>query len=153
MREHYGRSVKFLEGTVIEMTFQDGKIIRYDMADGISVFPPLKELQTNRELFLSGKLLSGYGIIWNEDIDFNENIIYEDGEIVGYADPTINDKFGELLQVTRLNKGLSQTELSKLSGIDQGDISRLEKGEGNPTLKKIGKAFKAMGVNLKITTK
>ena len=153
MREHYGRSVKFLEGTVIEMTFQDGKIIRYDMADGISVFPPLKELQTNRELFLSGKLLSGYGIIWNDEIDFNENIIYEDGEVVGYIEPTINDKFGELLQVTRLKKGLSQTELSKLSGIDQGDISRLEKGEGNPTLKKIDKTFKAMGVNLKITTK
>ena len=45
---------------------------------------------------------------------------------------------------------MSQTELAKLSHIDQADISRIELAEGNPTLKKIDKLFKALGKNITI---
>lgn len=153
MKEHYSRKVEFLDDFKVIMTFQDGKIIKYDMDEAIKIYKPLEELKTNKPLFLQGKLMSGYGIIWNEDLDFDENIIYEDGELIGYINPTINDKIGVLIQNTREKKGLTQTELAKLSHINQGDISRLEEGEGNPTLAKIDKVFKALGVELIFKTK
>lgn len=50
----------------------------------------------------------------------------------------------------RIQKNLSQKELSKLTGISQADISRLERCEGNPSLKTLQKLAKGLGMNLKI---
>lgn len=148
MKEHYARSVEFLDDFKVIMIFQDGKIIKYDMNEAVKIYKPLEELRNNKSLYKNGQLSSGYGIVWNEDLDFDENIIYEDGEIIGYVQTTINDKIGVLIQNTRVKKGLTQSDLAKLSHINQGDISRLEEGDGNPTLAKIDKVFKALGVEL-----
>ena len=79
--------VCFLEGVVLEMTYQDGKIVRYDMSKMFSKYPQLKELETNRQLFESGYIdPGGYGVIWNDDLDFDAMSIYEDGEVVGQED-------------------------------------------------------------------
>lgn len=103
--------VKFLEDVKLELTFQDGKIIRYDMSLMFSKFPQLEELRNNRELFVSGHLdPGGYGIIWNEDLDFDGTSIYEEGEIVGYEEPTINQQIGTLLLKTREEMNITQTE-------------------------------------------
>ena len=50
----------------------------------------------------------------------------------------------------RIESGLTQKELSDLSGITQGDISRLENGNGNPSIKTLKRLANAMGKNLKI---
>ena len=144
--------VKFLDDVKLELTYQDGKIIRYDMALMFSTFPQLEELRNNRELFTHGHLdPGGYGIIWNDDLDYDATSIYEDGEVVGQEETSINQQIGSLLQKTREEMNVTQSELSKLSHIDQGDISKIERGTGNPTIAKIQKLFKALGRSISLT--
>ncbi len=50
----------------------------------------------------------------------------------------------------RNSKGLTQKELSALSGIAQGDISKLENGNANPSVKTLQRLADAMGKKLKI---
>ena len=150
---HYiATKVRFLEDVVLEMTFQDGKIVRYDMSQMFSKYPQLEELRRNRKLFESGHLdVGGYAVIWNDELDFDASSIYEDGEIVGEEETTINQQIGVLLAKTREELNITQTELSKKSHIDQGDISKIEKGIGNPTIAKLNKLFKALGKSITVT--
>lgn len=144
--------VSFLEDVTLEMTFQDGKIVRYDMSTMFSKYPQLEELRRNRKLFESGHLdVGGYAVVWNDELDFDATSIYEDGEVVGQDETTINQQIGVLLAKTRNELNITQTELSKLSQIDQGDISKIEKGIGNPTIAKLNKLFKALGKNITLT--
>ena len=50
----------------------------------------------------------------------------------------------------RKSTGITQKELSKKSGIAQGDISKLENGNANPSLKTLQRLAAAMGKTLKI---
>lgn len=143
--------VAFLEDVVLEMTFQDGKVIRYDMSKMFSKYPQLIELRNNRELFVNGHLdPGGFGVIWNDDLDFEAAGIYEFGTVVRHEPITINQQIGLLLIKAREESNMTQMELSKLSNIDQGDISKIEKGLGNPTIAKINKLFKAMNKNIQL---
>ena len=144
--------VKFLEDVTLEMTFQDGKVIRYDMSKMFNKYPQLEELRSNRELFISGHLdLTGFAVVWNDDLDFDATSIYDDGELVGTIETPLNQQIGFLLAKTRDDMNVTQVELSKMSHIDQGDISKIERGIGNPTLAKINKLFKALGKSISLT--
>ena len=50
----------------------------------------------------------------------------------------------------RSSAGLTQQQLSERTGIAQGDISRLENGNGNPSLKTLKRLASAMDMNLKL---
>ena len=142
--------LQFLDNVTVEVTFQDGKVFQYNMSQMFNKYPQLKALE-NRSLFLSGHLdPGGYGIIWNDELDFNAMSIYESGILVKELTPTINQKIGLLLAKTRDEKGITQSQLAKLSHIDQGDISKLEKGLGNPTISKISKLFTALNCDIDI---
>lgn len=144
--------VEFLEDVTLQMTFQDGKVIRYDMSQIFEKYPQLEELRRNRKLFESGHLdLTGFAVIWNDELDFDATSIYDDGEVVGYVETTLNQQIGFLLAKTRDEMNVTQTELSKKSHIDQGDISKIERGIGNPTIAKISKLFKALGRSISLT--
>ena len=146
------KKVKFLDDVQLELTYQDGKVIRYDMSVMFSKYPQLEELRKDRELFVHGYLdPGGYGIIWNDELDFDAASIYEDGEVVGQEETTINQQIGTLLLKTREEIGVTQTELSRLSHVDQGDISKIERGVGNPTIAKINKLFAALGKSISLT--
>ena len=147
-------SVKFLKNVTVECVFEDGKIIRYDLSKMFTKYPQLEELKNNRELFESGKLdSSGLAIEWNDELDFETWSIHDLGEIVGEYEIPFNKKIGVLLCGYRVEQGLTQKELAKLSGINQADISRIEDGKGNPTLKKIETLFNALGKKLDISVK
>ena len=149
----YACKVVFLENVVVQVTFQDGKIIRYDMSKMFSKYPQLEELRKNRELFECGHLdQGGYGIIWNEELDFSASSIYENGEVVGHAKVSINQSIGVLLMKTREELNITQQELSKRSHVDQADISKIERGIGNPTIAKIEKLFDALGKTIVVKT-
>ena len=49
----------------------------------------------------------------------------------------------------RKNAGLTQKELSERTGIAQGDISKLENGNANPSLRTLQRLAAAMGMTLK----
>jgi len=75
---HKAINLEFKEGTTLELTFQNGEVKAYDMTVLFGKYPQLKALK-DRPLFLSGKLMGSYGIIWNDDLDIEAETIYEDG--------------------------------------------------------------------------
>ena len=146
--------IQYLDDVKFEMTFQDGKVIRFDMSTMFDDFPQLIELRRNRELFLSGKLdYGGDAVVWNDDLDFSSASVYESGELVGEVEVTLNQRIGALLNVAREEAGIYQTDLAKKTKIDQGDISRIENGKGNPTIKTLQTLFKAVGKEIVFNTK
>lgn len=50
----------------------------------------------------------------------------------------------------RKKSGLTQKELSSRTGIAQGDISKLENGNGNPSIRTLQKLAEAMNMTLKL---
>ena len=103
---HKAIDLKFREGTVLELTFQDGKVNRYDMSVLFNKYPQLTAL-CNRELFLAGKLM-GYGIIWNDDLDLSCDELFENGE-------TVKTPFDGLMAFTDATQlwGLNESTLRK----------------------------------------
>ena len=139
-------AIRFLKDVTFEMTFMDGKVIRYDMARMFSKYPQLQRLRSDRKLFESGRLdHAGYGVVWDDELDFSASSVYENGDVVAEVETTLNQRIGVFLMRTREAAGLTQAELAKRTHIDQGDISRIERGQGNPTIKKIAILFAALG--------
>ena len=50
----------------------------------------------------------------------------------------------------RISQNLTQRELAERTGINQADISKLENGTGNPSLKLLKRLADGMGMTLKI---
>ena len=50
----------------------------------------------------------------------------------------------------REEKNITQVELSKLTGISQADISRLENGDANPTVAMLSRIADAFGKKLEL---
>lgn len=150
---HYrALKITYLEDVKIKVTYQDGTIVKFDISTLFFKYPQFKILQENRELFMMGRLdPGGYGISWNDELDLDATSIYFDGEIIDKTETSLNQKIGFLLAKTREEQHITQSELAKISKIDQGDISKIEKGVGNPTLSKISKLFNSLGKVLDLT--
>ena len=145
-------NIDFLADVTFKMTFQNGKIVKYDLSKLISKYPQFKRLREDRNLFMMGHLDSGgYGVIWNDELDLDATSVYLDGEVVGETETSLNQKIGFLLAKTREEQNITQTELAKISRIDQGDISKIEKGLGNPTIAKLNKLLKSLGKVFNLT--
>ena len=54
------------------------------------------------------------------------------------------------LMDARLEKGLTQKELAEMTGISQGDISRIERGTANPSIKTIQRLATALDKKVQI---
>lgn len=52
---------------------------------------------------------------------------------------------GAALAAIRTDVGLTQTELAARTGVDQGDISRIERGIANPTVVTLDRIGEAVG--------
>ena len=50
----------------------------------------------------------------------------------------------------RQKAGLTQKELSERTGIAQGDISKLENGNANPSIRTLQRLANGMGMTLKV---
>ncbi len=50
----------------------------------------------------------------------------------------------------RKQSGMTQQKLSEVTGIAQGDISKLERGSANPSIRTLQRLAKGMGMMLKI---
>lgn len=146
---HRAVDLNYHEGTSLELTFQDGKVIRYDMAVLFDKYPQLCALK-DRELFESGKL-TGLGIIWNEDLDIETETIYEEGEVVRITKPVVSFMVGNAIAAARARKGLSQKELAESTGIDQSDLSKIERGLANPSIGTLSRIADAMDAELMVS--
>ena len=150
---HKAVALHFLEGTALEMSFQDGLVKRYDMK---LLFPKYPQLQAllNRDLFLSGKLMGGYGIFWNDELDLEAETVYEDGETVRQESITIHTASASAVSSARARAGISQKQLAELANIDQSDLSKIERGIANPSISTLERIANALGgiLSVQITT-
>ena len=55
---------------------------------------------------------------------------------------------GEAVAARRAELELSQVELARAAGVPQADISRIERGKGNPTLATVTKLLTALDLKL-----
>ena len=121
------------EKAKVDAVFEDGKVKRCDVLDLSKTFPQLKQL-TNRQLFLKAKVLGTSGIKWTDELDIDAQTIYQDGETVKINEKIEPILLGFNLKMARLKNKLSQEQVSKITGIEQADISKIENGCANPTL-------------------
>ena len=146
---HKANEMRFLDGTALEVIFQDGKVKHYDMAWLFGKYPQLRALE-DRTLFLTGRLMGAYGIIWNDDLDIETETIYEDGVTVREEQPAANQAVASAMASARALSGMSQKQLAAATGIDQSDISKLERGMANPSVSTLERIAKALGGRLVI---
>ena len=65
----------------------------------------------------------------------------------------MNDKeIFSTIAKTRKAKNISQQELSKMTGIIQADISRIENGKSNPTINVITRLADALGMKVTLSS-
>ena len=147
---HKAINLEFKEGTALEVTFQNGDVRRYDMSALFSKYPQLRALE-DRELFLSGKLAGMLGIIWNDELDISVETIYECGELVRKEKVQANMLVADAVAEARSKVGLTQAQLAAATGIDQSDISRIERGVGNPSINTLSRIAKALDAELNIS--
>ena len=149
------KSIKLVlkEGTTFDLYFIDGVVKRYDILSLADKFPQLNALKT-RDLFLKGKLLGWSGVYWNDELDIECDTVYEEGEDVSSEYDDIDVAvLGYKIRELRRNADLSQTELASKVGIDQSDLSKIEKGLANPTIKQIAKVLDALNQRITIESK
>lgn len=76
----------------------------------------------------------------------------QDSEFRAYAEQM--QPFADLAKAVvgaRIERNLTQQELSKLTGVAQSDISRLESCEGNPSLKTLIRIAEGMDMRLQVS--
>lgn len=137
------------EGTTMRVLFSDGVTKRYDIMQLAKRFPQLKALK-DRKLFLKGRIESWDGVMWNDELDVSSDTIYEDGKTVDTEIGDLAALLGFHIKEFRLYADLTQEELAKKVHIDQGDLSRIEKGTANPSIKTIARILNGLNANLNI---
>ena len=147
---HKAVALTFLDGTALAVTFQDGAVKRYDMRNLYDKYPQLKALE-DRELFLSGKLMGAYGIYWNDDLDLEAETVYEEGETIRTERVPVPNAASRAVTAARALAGISQKQLAALTGIDQSDISKIERGAANPSVATLDRIASALGGRLSIS--
>ncbi len=147
---HRATDLVFKDGTVLELKFQDGQVKQYDMESLFGKYPQLTALR-DRRLFLSGRLLGQFGIVWNDELDLEAETVYQDGVTVRIDKPAVFSAIGEAVMTARARKGLSQKELSEITGIDQADISRIERGIANPSVSTLNRIAEALDAQLTVS--
>ena len=146
---HKAVRVEFKEKTIVEVTFQSGEVKAYDMSKLFKKYPQLKALE-NRMLFYSGKLQGAYGIVWNDELDLEVETVYEEGKTVRIEELPLTTQVAASVSEARAKAGISQKELAELTGIDQSDISKIERGKANPSIATLGRIAAALEMKLSI---
>ena len=139
------------EGTTLDLYFLDGLVKRYDIISLADKFPQLNALK-DRTLFSQGKLLGWGGVIWNDELDVSSETVYEDGvDVSSEYDDIDTVVLGYKIKQKRIELKMSQEELAEKIGIDQSDLSKIEKGSANPSIKMLSRIASGLKSKASIT--
>lgn len=147
---HKAIKLQFQSNTNLLVTFQDGQVKQFDMMTLESKYKQIGNLR-DRKLFLSGKLVSPYGIIWNDEIDIETETIYEMGKTVDVIEMPYLIKLGNEINMARNKRKMSQKQLAEKTGISQANISRIECGKFNLSISMLERIVKALEMELSIS--
>ncbi len=74
------KSYKPIEDFQLLVSFDDGRSVRYNVAEDIATLPAFRDLKTEHGLFENAQLdTSRTCIYWNDQIDLPSDAIYEYG--------------------------------------------------------------------------
>jgi len=77
------KSVKPMKNYMLEVDFDDGKKVLYDVNDDIATLPGYEDLKNIYGLFEQVQLdESRTCVFWNDDIDLPSDAIYEYGKVL-----------------------------------------------------------------------
>ena len=76
--------------------------------------------------------------------DWLNDFLQDDEARRGFGAEKIKTSFALSLLDARESAGMTQSELAEMCGVSQAYISKLESGEANPTIGRIGSIFAAM---------
>ena len=75
------KSVQSMDNYMLEVTFEDGKRVMYDVNEDIDTLPGYMDLRENPGLFDQVQLdESRTCIFWSDDIDLPSDMVYEYGK-------------------------------------------------------------------------
>ena len=149
---HRIQTVIARENYIVEVLFYGGEIKQYDMKSLFTVFPQFLLFQTVTGLFQTVHVdAGGYGISWNDDLDLDAETIWEDGVLIErQKEPDLNHLLAYQLLLARESANITQKELSEKTGIYQADISKLERGLGNPSLSTLKRLAEGLDMDIRI---
>ena len=61
-------------------------------------------------------------------------------------------RIGSRLLRERVGAGMTQQQLAEASGVDQADISRIERGQANPTAETLDALARPLGITLELVS-
>ena len=155
LRTIVNKAIKLIlkEKTTFDLYFLDGTVKRYDILSLADKFPQLNALK-DRSLFLKGHIMGWSGVIWNDELDIDCDTVYEEGiDVTNEYDDIENAVIGYKIKEKRLELDLSHEALASKVGIDQSDLSKIEKGNANPSIKMIYKIVCGLDSRMSIDIK
>ena len=149
---HRIKEIKTLDKFVVLAIFQDGTEKKYDVSQLFADYPQFSRLEKETGLFEGVAVdVGGYGISWNDELDLAAEEIWNNGENTGvFRSLDVLDEVGFNLTKARDGIGITQKELADKVKIYQGDISKIERGQANPSIKTLQRLAEGMGMRVKI---
>lgn len=73
--------IQALDSFILQVRFDDGCMVHYDLKEDIATIPIFRSLQSERGLYQNFQLDSSRTCVtWNEDIDLPSDCLYEYGK-------------------------------------------------------------------------
>ena len=143
---HKIKAVSVLPNLQLSVQFLEGITKIYDVKPLVTKWPLFKTLEESPEIFFTAKVdVGGYGIVWNDELDVSSETVYEDGkDVTKEYDDIDSVVLGYKIKVKRTIRLMTQEELARKIGIDQSDLSKIEKGTANPSLKTLSRIAKGL---------
>lgn len=138
----------------ITLTFHTGEVRILDLKPIMEEYPLFHALEENR-LFENAKIdLGGFGIVWNEEFSISSGDAYERSKVIeDHGKSILNTILIKNMVNIRKDEGITQKELSDISGIPQPTIAKIEKESADPRLSTITNIIDSLGYKLAIVPK
>ncbi len=149
---HRIERVRALPNFIIEARFIGGEVKQYNVTTLFEQFPQFCVFTTQPSLFEQVQVdTGGYGISWNDELDLDADVVWDNGVLVEVCQETdMNRLIAYQFALARQNAHITQKQLSEKTGIYQAEISKIERGIGNPSIATLQRLAEGLGMKLEI---
>lgn len=146
--------IRLKDNLIIEATFFTGEVKAFDVSSLFDEYPAYRLLAEDRSLWASAQLMpQGSGVYFNDDLDLTSEEIWENGKLIFKENPKARCLIAQQISMAREGRHITQMQLSRMTGISQCDISRIEGGVANPTIDTLAKICAILDLEIKLAAK
>lgn len=143
-------AVKAVSEKDLDVTFFDGSVRRVDISEMADFSHMYLAVLGDRDIFEKAEVDKSKGrVVWPNGVRLSGDRIFVNSvliEVITIGDAVVN--FAERLRVYRESRFMTQKELGECTGIDQADISKIERAEVNPSLSTMARLIEGTGHSL-----